>query len=245
MTVLSGNTDFWSACARRCGTERDRLAALPRPRWAGSVALSEVESIMPQVDTVADVQQFFQEQVQAASRRLEVDTREVTESYLVRLLSGFSITPDVPPLDAPLVEVLGWALQARGADRLHRMRCLGDLALFRCGFFPDSLERRGVSESYAIAMGGRAYDEVASTAGRSTTPKAAILDAELFEELALRFAVFVRVLDEVREQTAMQTDADLTRLYARFRTTGSPTLLRRLQRHGMSHWQRKGSGGVH
>lgn len=199
---------------------------------------------MPQVDTVADVRQFFQEQVQAASRRLEVETREDTEYYLVQLLSGFSATPDVPPLDAPLFAVLEWALQARGVDRMYRMRCLGDLALFRCGFFPDSLERRGVSESYIITMGGRAYDQVASEVGKGSSPQGR-LDPELFEELAERFAEFVRILDEVREQTVMHTDADLARLYARFRKSGSPALLRRLQRRGMNLWERKGPDGMH
>lgn len=186
---------------------------------------------MPELDAVTDVRLFFHEHVQAAAKRLELGTGEATEYYLVELLSGFSCTPEVPPLDAPLVTVLEWALEARGWDRMYRMRCLGDLALFRCGFFPDSLERRGVSESYVIAMGGRAYDAVASGSFVHGGTKG--LDAKVFEELADRFVDFVRVLDEVREQTVNQTDGDLARLYTRWRENGSPALLRRLHRRGL------------
>ena len=186
---------------------------------------------MPQLHAVTDVRHFFHELVQAASKRLDVDTRQETEYYLVELLSGFSAVPDVPPLDAPLVTVLAWAMDAQGVDRMYRMRCLGDLALFRCGFFPDSLERRGVSASYVIAMGGRAYDAVALSAGKKGSPRG--LASGLFAELAVRFGDFVRVLDEVRERTAMQSDGDIARLYERWRASGSPTLLRRLQRRGV------------
>ena len=37
------------------------------------------------------------------------------------------------------------------------MRELGDAAMFVCGFFPDSFERRGLDRGYVVAMGGHAY----------------------------------------------------------------------------------------
>jgi len=52
-------------------------------------------------------------------------------------------------------------------------------------------------------------------------------------ELAGRFEDFSRVLDEVREQTAMCTDGELVRIYERWCTTRSPELFRRLNRRGV------------
>lgn len=182
------------------------------------------------LEPVADVRHYFHGHVQAASKRLDVDTRETTEFYLVELLSGFASVPDVPPLDAPLATVLSWALAGQGHERMYRMRCLGDLAMFRCGFFPDSLERRGISEDYVVAMGGRAYDAVAAVAAR--VPTKTPFGQDLFEELALRFAEFVRVIEEVRDQTVLCGERDVARLYERFCESGSPALLRKLHRQG-------------
>ena len=54
-----------------------------------------------------------------------------------------------------------------------------------------------------------------------------------FVELANRFGAFARVLDEVREQTAMCTDGEILRIYERWSTTRSPELFRRLNRRGV------------
>jgi len=183
------------------------------------------------LDRATDVRHFFHEHVQAASKRLDVDTRVETESYLVELLAGFATVPDVPPMDAPLATVFAWALEGRGHERMYRMRCLGDLAMFRCGFFPDSLERRGISEDYVVAMGGRAYDAVAAVAAQG--PRRSQFGQGLFEELALRFAEFVRVIEEVRDQTVLCGEKDVARLYERFCESGSPALLRKLHRRGL------------
>lgn len=186
--------------------------------------------MVTQVEGTADVRDFFHQHVQSARKRLEVETTEDTERYLVDLLSGFSCVPDVPPIDEPLVGVLAWALKAKGHERAYRMRCLGDLALFRCGFFPDALSRAGITESYVVSVGGRAYDMVAGT--RPSAADAAGTQRALFEELSSRFLEFVRVIEEVREQTVLCGERDLARLYAKFCESGSPALLRKLHRQG-------------
>ncbi|MDD9970411.1 MAG: hypothetical protein OXR73_29505 [Myxococcales bacterium] len=188
---------------------------------------------MVAVSTVQDVRPYFQEHVSAAMRSVDVDTREETAGYLVGLLADFVLVPDEPNLDAPLASVLSWALSGRPDERVNRMRCLGDLALFRCGFFPDQLERRGVDERYAAALGGRAYDAVASGDRRASDTVNGLAASEVFAELAARFLLFAQVLDEVRERTAMQTHSELTRMYTRYRMGGSPRLARRLARRGL------------
>lgn len=183
---------------------------------------------MPVVEACVDVRAFFREQVSEALRSLDVTTAEGTAWYLVELLAGYAVSEKVHEVSSPFVELLTEALEATGAERVYRLRNLGDAALFVSGFLPDSYERRGVTHPYVVSMGARAYGEV-SRAARGERHAHRFL----FEELADRFEAFARVLDEVREQTAMQTDGALLRLYERWRATGSPRLLQRLSRRGV------------
>ncbi|HKU41323.1 MAG TPA: hypothetical protein VJR89_24335 [Polyangiales bacterium] len=132
----------------------------------------------------------------------------------------------------PFVELLERALAVSGAERLYRMRNLGDAALFVSGFLSDSCDRRGVTQPYVYAIGARAYGEV-GRAGRTAPPSDRPDQSQVFVELADRFGAFARVLDEVREQTAMCTDGELLRIYERWTATRSPQLFQRLHRRGV------------
>lgn len=177
-------------------------------------------------------------------KSLEVRTAEATEHYLVDLLAGYVADARIQEISTPFVEQLGKALNTFGAERANRMRSLGDTALFVSGFWADSFSARGVTQPYVIAIGARAYGEVSRV--RSTVPADAGPGTEVFVELAGRFEDFSRVLDEVREQTAMCTDGELIRIYERWSATRSPELFRRLNRRGVSALQprRRGSDDV-
>ncbi len=184
---------------------------------------------VPMVEACVDVRAFFREQVTSALRSLEVTTARDTEQYLVELLAGFSVSDKVQDVSTPFVELLGHALEVEGAERMYRLRNLGDAALYVSGFLPDSYERRGVTHPYVVSMGARAYGEVSRSARWHSAAH-----RFLFEELADRFEAFARVLDEVREQTALCTDGEIFRLYERWCATRSPSLLRRLSRRGVA-----------
>lgn len=195
---------------------------------------------MSGVETCADTRDFFREHLTEALKNLEVRTAEATEHYLVDLLAGFVADARLEEMTTPFVEQLAKALSTSGPERANRMRSLGDAALFTSGFWADSVSARGVTQPYVIAIGARAYGEVSRV-------RAAILPdappaSEVFVELAGRFEAFSRVLDEVREQTAMCTDGELVRIYERWCTTRSPQLFRRLNRRGVSALQPRGRG---
>ena len=186
---------------------------------------------MADIEHCNDVRTFFVEQVTEAMRDLRVETAAETQGYLVDLLSGFSVSDKIQTLSEPLVALLQRALKASGTERLSRMRDLGDVALFICGFFPDSFDRRGLSRTYVVGMGGRAY----LVLGEAERRRSAM--SEVFAELAGRFHDMARVLDEVRERTALCTDGAMVRLYERWHRSGSPALADRLRRRGV-HPQR-------
>lgn len=187
---------------------------------------------MSGVEGCTDVRDFFRNHVTEALRSLEVRTEEATEHYLVNLLAGFAVSNRIQEMCTPFVELLGRALAVSGAERVYRMRNLGDAALFVSGFLSDSCDRRGVTQPYVYAIGARAYGEV-GRAGRTAPPSDGPDHSQVFVELADRFSSFARVLDEVREQTAMCTDGELLRIYERWSATRSPELFRRLSRRGV------------
>lgn len=193
---------------------------------------------MTGIERCADLHGFFVEHVTEAMRDLRVETRSETQGYLVRLLSGFAVSGKARDLAEPLATRLQKALQASGSERLNQMRDLGDLALFICGFFPDSFDRRGLSRGYVVAMGGRAYLHV----GQGARDRG---HGEVFVELGGRFHDMARVLDEVRERTELYTDGAIVRLYQRWCHSGSPTLFGRLRRRGVNAVRPRRSGLLH
>jgi len=186
---------------------------------------------MSGVEACVDVRLFFRDQVTEALRSLDVKTEEATEHYLVNLLAGFTVSDRIHEMATPFVELLAKAVAVTGPERMNRMRSLGDAALFVSGFLSDSCDRRGITQPYVIAIGARAYGEVGRV--RPSIASDGGPANQVFVELANRFEAFSRVLDEVREQTAMCTDGELVRLYERWCTTRSPKLFRRLHRRGV------------
>lgn len=182
---------------------------------------------MDGIQPFSNVRTFFVEHVTEAMRDLRVETRAETQGYLVNLLSAMSVSSTAQALSEPLALLLRRALDASGPERLARLRELGDAALFICGFFPDSFDRRGLSRTYVVEMGGRAYLVVAEAA-QNQGP------AEVFVELGGRFHDMARVLDEVRERTALCTDREIVKLYERWTRSRSPMLESRLRRRGVN-----------
>jgi hypothetical protein len=184
---------------------------------------------MGTIEPCDDIRSFFEEHLEEAMRELRVETQADTHTYLVELLSGFAVSERIPALSAPLVVLFEQALHAHGPERLQRMKDLGDVALLLNGFFPDSFERRGLTRAYVRDMGGRAYLVV----GQAIRAGGQRGRGQVYDELAERFPDLSRVIDEVRERTAMATDGELIALYDRWLDTASPELARRLQRRGV------------
>lgn len=182
------------------------------------------------VQPARDVRPYFHEQVTTAIGELGMRRDPPTASYLAELLSDLSVSRAAPNVSTPLADLLAWAMDAVGSERAHRLRYLGDVSLFVCGFFPESFERRGLSYRYVVSMGRSAYGQVGSVMELRKGREDA---AFVFNALAMRFGEFVRVLDEVREQSALRTPDDVPTLCARWHRSRSPRIARRLRRLGL------------
>jgi hypothetical protein len=172
--------------------------------------------------------EYFKELVEAALHRQHVEAGDLTAYYLVNLLCQY-IRPEPRSGtgldDEPLAFQLTRALQTGGSEQRMRLRSLGDFSLFMSGYFSDSFRRRTVDVDYYVSMGEYAY------ASLSRRDEDAF--AEVFGELARKFVGYMDVLADVSERTALNSSADLLRLYEKWLRTGSSRDGRKLADSGI------------
>jgi hypothetical protein len=157
--------------------------------------------------------EYFRELVDVAMRHQQLSAGESTSFYLVNLLAGFvHRDQSAGNRDEALGVQLAKALQADSARQREGLRDVGDRSLFISGFFADSLNRSLVDIDYYIRLGGYAYGCLARQREDAL--------GEVFDELAEKFSALVGILEEVSEQAAVTSNADLLRLYEKWVRTG-------------------------
>jgi len=160
-----------------------------------------------------------------ADRRVEV--AEITELYLVNLLSEFTSAEKLFPTEVegrrshePLAVLYHQALQADRNGRIRTLRRLGDLSLYKAGFFAEALREELVGPDYYIQMGGAAYGQVADLSPQTSF-------AGAFRELERKFRAVVEVLEEIAARAlASAGPQGALRVYESWIRTGSNRLER-------------------
>jgi hypothetical protein len=203
----------------------------------GTQQLEPRDQAPQRVVPVANLQEFFRDNLHGALERQRLEVEDQTEHYVVNLLTLFArsealyeASPQGPRLK-PLVVMLAEALEARSAGDRHRgLQRLGDVSLFVAGFFAQSFARKLIDVDYHIAMGGHAYRALAEALSRG---RGRVL-AQVFAELAEKFQPLVDALNEVSESSYRHTDEDVLRLYEIWLKTGSRRSYRILRRLGVN-----------
>jgi hypothetical protein len=178
-------------------------------------------------------QEWFRERVAETLSQRRLRVQEVTEFYLVNVLTRFLERERLDVEDGegrvteePLALILLRALQSDRRARTAGLRRLGDTALFVSGFFGDSLAGRPVDVDYYIAMGGRAYAALAGAdRGGSAAP---------FDELSARFGEFVDLFAEIAEVSQLRSNRGLVKLYERYLLTRSERVAQLLRERGVA-----------
>jgi hypothetical protein len=178
------------------------------------------------LETHPSVGAYFHEQVGRAMESRGVRASETAGWYLVNLL--VDNLRAAPVHHEPLVLRLDQALRGSPTERAHKLRELGDSALYLSGFFGESLAHRAVRPDYYAAIGASAYAELESLL---RVPLHGHRWAEVYSELAERFDDFVAVLGRVSEEAV--TPQDLGKLLERWLRTRSERLLGQLARRGV------------
>jgi hypothetical protein len=193
---------------------------------------ADAERVMP----VANLQEFFRDSLHGALERAHVAVEDQTEHYVVNLLTLFARSEALyegPPGCVqlkPLVVMLCEALEApTPAERNRGLQRLGDVSLFVAGFFARSFAARLIDIDYHIAMGGRAYGELAQAIARG---RGRVLGA-VFAELSEKFTSVVDALNDISETSYRHSDRDILRLYELWLKTGSARCYSILERLGV------------
>jgi hypothetical protein len=180
--------------------------------------------------------EFFFGLVQDAIRHQQVRVLPETEFYLVKLLKRFIQSENLfvknsngELQDQPLSFLFKEALEAPSpTNQKNLFQNVGDISLYKVGFFQESLSRAAIPVDYYIGMGGTAYYNAAERSEEKHYQS-------LFQELSQKFESCVDILFEVSEKTTItKTEQDLLRLYEMWSRTGSERAARALLRAGIA-----------
>jgi hypothetical protein len=166
--------------------------------------------------------EYFVDQLESALKRLKFRPSPLSRFYLVGLLERFMFASNLFPTDdetgkarrQTLADLYFSAQNSPPPKHLDLWRQLGDSSLYISGFFGDSLNRKLVDIEYYVDMGGVAYGALSSMAGDENT-------ARMYGEFSSRFPEFVDVLTFISQESMIQTNEDLLKLYDRYLSTGS------------------------
>ena len=152
---------------------------------------------MNQLVHAGSLKEFFRLVVSEVVKRQRVTLEEVTEFYLVNLLSEYAKAEKLFAAEVegrretePLALLYHRALQQDREERMQTLRRLGDVSLYTAGFFNSSLKDSVVGADYYVQMGRNAYSAVADLAGNSSF-------AGVYQELCVKFGSLVEVLEEI------------------------------------------------
>jgi hypothetical protein len=181
------------------------------------------------------IREFFKGLLGQVLSQHRVEIAESTEFYLVNLLSEFLFADNLFTEEAdgrreetPLAMLYARALQQERTERIRTLRKLGDVSLYKAGFFPQALrERSAVGPDYYIQMGGAAYAQVADLA-----PAGGF--AAVYRELCRKFRAVVEVPEEISARGMVANGPQgALKVYETWVRTGSDRLEKVLVDAGM------------
>jgi hypothetical protein len=178
-----------------------------------------------------DVSGFFGEAVDTALATRRVEATSGAKEYLVGVLVDFAHVEEQRKLDKPVAFLLNEALAAPPAEKLEKLKDVGDGSLYVSGFFHEHLAARGVDKAYIARLGSTAYGAAADLLGKGDPG-----GIHLFAEMATKFERFAEVLREVADAIFAGSAKDSTALlkvYERWLKTGSNRLGQELAARGM------------
>lgn len=167
---------------------------------------------------------YFHNYLHSALHKHQVQADNHTVIYLTNLLSSFTRSENF--LDhvegksphKPLALYYSDAVNSdNDYERNVTLRRLGDVALFICGLFSHSLNKKAVDVDYYIAMGGSAYGHLSES--KNVCSNDSPLN-EVFHELSNKFVDFMDVLSGLNENHS-QSNKNLLRTYEIWLRTGS------------------------
>jgi hypothetical protein len=172
-----------------------------------------------------DSRKFFSEMVTSALEKRRLETTPLVQQYLIGLLESYVSSGNLGS-NQMLSEQLLLANQSEKTVRREMLKRLGDSSLYISGFFGDSLKRKIIDIDYYADIGGIAYSQLAKEFDSD-------LQSRVFNEFASRFLDYVDLLTYISQNSLVQSNQDLLRLYERYVKTGSEFAKEQLLEKGL------------
>ncbi len=162
------------------------------------------------------LQNYFHDCLYNSLHKHNVQATDYTVIYLTNLLINFTRSENFIDANEGRSPLKPLALHYSDAfnsttdhERNIALRRLGDIALFVCGLFSDSLNSKAVDVDYYAAMGGTAYSHLSESQNMNESGP---VFKEVFYELSNKFIDFADVLSELNESQG-QSNKNLLRTY--------------------------------
>ncbi len=183
-------------------------------------------------DLITTPKEFFEEQITFAFSQRGINTYPHVKSYLIELLSSFIHVDhlfnddDEKKQNFTLAEIFLKAVSAEIQQKIILLQKLGEISLYISGFFGDSLQKKLIDIDYYVSMGENAYSNLALCVREEIRSK-------VFHELSSRFVDYVDVLSFISQESMIQNNESLLRLYEKYRLTGSELAKEKLVAQGV------------
>jgi hypothetical protein len=118
--------------------------------------------------------------------------------------------------EEPLAVLYCRAMQEEGLVRMRTLRRMGDVSLYKAGFFASALHRTAVGPDYYIHMGGAAYGQVADLARGSF--------GEVYGELGRKFRALATVLEAIAARGLANSSSGMLKVYQAWTERGGEAL---------------------
>lgn len=179
---------------------------------------------------------FFKESVRQACSERKIETYPQVESYIVNLLEYYldarnlfdteSVDETGNRKPKTLAELYLIAHNSETATKVELLKKLADRSLYMSGFFGDSFERKIIDVDYYADMGGSAYRTLSEYTKEDTL-------STVYRTISTDFIRFMDVLALISQNSLVQSNQSVLRLYDRYMRTGSDVAREKLVQMGV------------
>jgi len=106
------------------------------------------------------------------------------------------------------------ATQSETKTKIELLKKLADKSLYMSGFFAESFQRKIIDVDYYAEIGGSAYYQLSSVTKEDTM-------AKVYSVFSSRFVDFMDVLTLISQNSLVQSNQSVLRLYDQYLRTGS------------------------
>ncbi|MFA4873808.1 MAG: hypothetical protein WC956_00735 [bacterium] len=178
----------------------------------------------------ARLREIIRDDLQRALSLEKIEASEHAEFYLVNLLNDYHMAGRLPGIDEeerPLGVRFMEAMSMDGSSKARSLKQIGDGTLLALGLFAENLRRSIVSTSYYVTIGGSAYETLSGVLVCDP------LFAEVYAELASKFASLVDALGRISPCNRASSNTELLSIYRRWRESGDERLGQILEQEGL------------